>query len=58
MNLNAKKFEQHMSQMQSNNGDVRSRKTMKSAKYEQLDNVCISGLFKPEVKEFHIQVLL
>lgn len=35
----AEKIEQHVSQMQSNDGDVRSRKTMKSAKYEQLDNV-------------------
>jgi len=36
----AEKIEQHVSQMQSNDaGDVRSRKTTKSAKYEQLDNV-------------------
>ncbi|KAL4104443.1 hypothetical protein QTP88_019744 [Uroleucon formosanum] len=35
----AEKIEQHVSQMQSNDGDVRSRKTMKSANYEQLDNV-------------------
>ncbi|KAL4143342.1 hypothetical protein QTP88_005683 [Uroleucon formosanum] len=35
----AEKIEQQVSQMQSNDRDVRSRKTTKSVKYEQLDNV-------------------
>lgn len=34
----ADKIENHVSQMQSTDGDVKTRKTMKSAKYEQLDN--------------------
>jgi len=33
-----KKIEQYVSLMQSNDGDVKSRKTMKPAKYEQLGN--------------------
>jgi len=35
----AEKIEQHVSLMQSNDGDVKSRKTMKLTKYEQLDNI-------------------
>jgi len=35
----AEKIEQHVSLMKSNDSDVKSRKTMKPAKYEQLDNV-------------------
>ncbi len=34
----ADKIENHVSKMQSTDGDVKTRKTMKSAKYEQLDN--------------------
>uniref|UniRef100_A0A2S2R2Q4 Jerky-like n=1 Tax=Sipha flava TaxID=143950 RepID=A0A2S2R2Q4_9HEMI len=35
----AEKIKQHVLLLQSNDGDVKSRKTMKPAKYEQLDNV-------------------
>ncbi|XP_060876990.1 jerky protein homolog-like [Metopolophium dirhodum] len=35
----AEKIEQHVPLMQSNDGDVRSHKTKKPEKYEQLDNV-------------------
>lgn len=35
----AEKIEQHVSLMQSNDGDVKSCKTLKLAKYEQLDNI-------------------
>jgi hypothetical protein len=36
---NAKKIEQHVSKMQNIDGDPKTRKTMKSAKYGQLDTV-------------------
>jgi hypothetical protein len=35
----AEKIEQHVSKMQNIDGDPRTRKTMKSAKYGQLDTV-------------------
>lgn len=34
----AEKIEQHVSKMQSTDGDVKTRKTMKPARYEELDN--------------------
>ncbi|KAL4148664.1 hypothetical protein QTP88_002837 [Uroleucon formosanum] len=48
----AEKIEQHVSQMQSNDGDVRSRKTMKSAKYEQLDNNTTENVGNVSTEQF------
>lgn len=49
---NSEKIEQYdVLQMQSNNGDVRSHKTMKPAKYEQLDDVMYQWFIQARSQE-------
>ncbi|VVC25163.1 DNA binding HTH domain, Psq-type,Homeobox domain-like [Cinara cedri] len=49
----AKKLEQYVTQIQNVNGDLRSRKTIKQAKYEKFDNAMHQWFIQAEIKEFH-----